>query len=69
MDFMKIVQNVKDIAASGHVASRRDKHLFLVVPTDSIFVGGMQSKILILRKMQQQRLQQTRPQQRTIIQG
>ena len=61
---MKIVQNVKDTGALGQAISRRDEHLLPVVPMDSIFAGEMQSKILILRK-----LQQTQAQQHAIIQG
>ena len=60
---MKIVQDVKDTGASHQVVSRRDKHLLPAVPTESIFASRMQSNILILRK-----LQQTRPQQRVVIQ-
>ena len=37
---MKIVQDMKDIGASGQVVSRRDEHLLLVVPMDPIFAGG-----------------------------
>ena len=39
LDFMNIVQRVKDTGASGQANSRRDKNIFLVVPMDSIFVG------------------------------
>ena len=59
---MKIVQDVKDTGASHQVVSRRDKHLLPAMPTYSIFTHGTQSKILILRKLQQERLQQTQPQ-------
>ena len=69
LDFMKIVQNAKDTGALGKANSRRDEHIFPVVPTDSIFTGETQSKILILHKLQQERLQQTRTQQHAIIQG
>ena len=41
LDFMKIVQNVKDTGASGQAVSRRDEHLLPDVPTDSIFEGEM----------------------------
>ena len=61
LDFMNIVQSVKDTGASGQGDSRRDEHLLPVVPTESIFVDEMHSNILILRKLQQARLQQTRP--------
>ena len=66
---MKIVQDVKDTGVSGQVVSRRDEHPFLVVPTDSIFIGETKSKILIPRKMQQERMQRTQPQQCVVIQG
>ena len=49
---MKIVQDVKDTSALGQVVSRRDEHLLPAVATKSMFAGGMQSKILILRKLQ-----------------
>ena len=66
---MKIVQRIKDTSASGQVDSRRNEYLLPAMPTDSIFVGEMQSKILIPQKLQHARLQQTQPQQCTIIQG
>ena len=40
-DFMKIVQSVKDTGASSQEDYIRDKHLLLVVPTNSTFVGEM----------------------------
>ena len=36
-DSMKIVQDVKDIGASGQVVSRRDEHPLPAVPMDSSF--------------------------------
>ena len=57
---MKIVQSVKDTGASGQADSRRKEYLLPAVHTDSIFAGERQSKILILRKLQQPRLLQTR---------
>ena len=43
LDFMKIVQNMKDTGALGQAVSRRDEHLLPAVPTDPIFTGDMQS--------------------------
>ena len=53
---MNIVQDVKDACASSQVVSRRDEHLLPAMLTDTIFVGGTQSKILIIHKLQQERL-------------
>ena len=60
LDFMKIVQSVKDTGASGQEDSRRNGYILPDVPMDSIFAGETQSKILILCKLQQPRLLQTR---------
>ena len=54
---MNIVQDMKDTGASGQVVSRRDEHPFPAVPMNSIFGGEMESNILILHKLQQERLQ------------